>query len=122
MLAKQLKKKVSFRWTIIGRDSDKIYNYKFVRDNKHLFECIPQIDNNKESYFPNSKLIKYYKRANIYVHLSRIESFGISIIEAMSANLPLIAINAKGSNELIKNNVNGIFFNLKKNNFLKKID
>ena len=63
----------------------------------------------KSFFFPNSNLIKYYKRANIYVHLSRIESFGISIIEAMSANLPVLAIKAKGSNELVKNNINGMF-------------
>ncbi len=121
LLAKQLKEKISFKWTIIGRDSNKIYNYKFARDNKDLFECVPQINNDKEFFFPNSNLIKYYKRANIYVHLSRIESFGISIIEAMSANLPVLAIKAKGSNELVKNNINGMFFNLEKNNFLKKV-
>ncbi len=121
LLAKQLKEKISFKWTIIGRGSNKIYNYKFARDNKDLFECVPQINNDKEFFFPNSNLIKYYKRANIYVHLSRIESFGISIIEAMSANLPVLAIKAKGSNELVKNNINGMFFNLEKNNFLKKV-
>ena len=51
LLAKQLKEKISFKWTIIGRDSNKIYNYKFARDNKDLFECVPQINNDKEFFF-----------------------------------------------------------------------
>ena len=63
-----------------------------------------------EAQFELSKLgSKYYKNSDIYIHLSRIESFGISIIEAMSANLPILALKAKGSDELIKENINGFF-------------
>ena len=40
----------------------------------------------------------------------------------MSANLPILALKAKGSNELVKEKINGFFFNFKKNNFLKKIN
>ena len=43
------------------------------------------------------------------------------MIEAMCANLPILAIDSKGSNELLKNNINGYFFSLQNNNFLKKI-
>ena len=121
-LGKQLKGKLKFRWTIIGRDSHKIIQYKFVKENKNFFKSIPQISNQNENFFPHSSLIKYYKNSDIYIHLSRIESFGISIIEAMSANLPILALKAKGSDELIKENINGFFFNFKKNKFLKKIN
>jgi L-malate glycosyltransferase len=120
-LGNQLKNKVKFKWTVIGRDSHKIYQYKFVKDNPNFFEAIPEIKNKNEFFFPPSSLIRHYKQTDIYIHLSRIESFGISMIEAMCANLPILAIDSKGSNELLKNNINGYFFSLQNNNFLKKI-
>jgi glycosyltransferase involved in cell wall biosynthesis len=121
-LGNQLRGKLKFKWTIIGRDSHKIIQYKFVRENKSFFKSVSEINNRNETFFPHSSLIKHYRNSDIYIHLSRIESFGISIIEAMSANLPILAIKAKGSNELIKKNINGFFFNFKKNNFLNKVN
>jgi len=121
-LVNQLKHKVKFKWTIIGRDSHKIFQYDLVKKNSRYFKSVIEIHNKNEVFFPHSSLIKYYKNSDVYVHLSRIESFGISLIEAMSANLPILAINSKGSNELLKDNINGYFFNLNKLNFLKKIN
>jgi glycosyltransferase involved in cell wall biosynthesis len=39
----------------------------------------------------------------------------------MSVHLPILAIKAKGSNELLKDKINGYFFSVKKNNFYTKI-
>ena len=43
---------------------------------------------------------------------TRAESFGISILEAISCGLPLVISNVKGSgmNDMIVNNVNGLKF------------
>ena len=61
---------------------------------------------------PNSvKLIKYYKSSSIYLHLSRIESFGITVLEAIASGLPVIAFKSVGSNTLIKNKINGFLVN-----------
>ena len=49
-----------------------------------------------------------YKSHDAYINLARIESFGITIIEAIAAGLPVISFNTKGANELVVNNENGI--------------
>ncbi len=45
---------------------------------------------------------------DIYVHSSVEEGFGIAIIEAMAAGLPVVATNVGGIPEIITNNKNGI--------------
>ncbi len=49
----------------------------------------------------------YYKNADIYVHSSTSESFGLSILEAMASGLPCITLDAKGNRDIIKDGING---------------
>ena len=46
-------------------------------------------------------------KSDIYLNLSRIESFGITFIESLSCNLPIITFDRKGANEIVKNLNNG---------------
>jgi len=46
-------------------------------------------------------------RSDIYLNLSRIESFGITFIEALASGIPVISFDTKGVNEIIKNQYNG---------------
>lgn len=48
--------------------------------------------------------------ANVYVHPARYEPFGLVIIEAMAAGLPVVCLNGKGNRDLIENGVNGFMF------------
>ena len=61
----------------------------------------------KKKYF-------YLKKSDVFLMCSntRAESFGISILEAISCGLPLVISNVKGSgmNDMIVNNVNGLKF------------
>ena len=58
----------------------------------------------------------------MYVNLARIESFGITFIEAMASGLPIISFNTKGANEIITNNYNGYIIDFNDiDNFVKKI-
>ena len=50
----------------------------------------------------------YFKYASIYVSASRYEPFGIVILEAGVAGLPIIATSTMGANEIISNNDDGI--------------
>lgn len=106
-----LEKKINFIWTLVGRGSDRLKEKKFVKTHPRNFRIISEIKNQNEKYFPNSKLIKIYKKNDIYVNLARIESFGITIIEAIAAGLPVFTFNTKGANELVKNNINGFIVN-----------
>lgn len=51
---------------------------------------------------------KLFRTANIFIHPSHFESFGISILEAMSYQLPIIATPVGGITDLVENRVNGI--------------
>ncbi|CAL2105742.1 Glycosyltransferase, family GT4 [Tenacibaculum sp. 190524A02b] len=53
---------------------------------------------------------KFYENADIFILPSIWEGFGIVILEAFRAKVPVIASNIEGPSELIKNNVNGVLF------------
>jgi glycosyltransferase involved in cell wall biosynthesis len=52
----------------------------------------------------------FMKDANIYVHPATYEPFGLVIIEAMAAGLPVICLNGKGNRDLIIDDYNGFMF------------
>ena len=54
----------------------------FSKNNKNLFDILDNIENIDEEYFPHTNLIKHYKSADLYLNLSRIESFGVTYIES----------------------------------------
>ena len=108
---KLIENKINFKWTLVGRDSTNLLNKKFILDNRNYFNIEKEINNLDEIYFPHSKLIELYKSHDAYVNLARIESFGITIIEAIAAGLPVISFNTKGANELVIHNKNGILIN-----------
>lgn len=106
-ISEELQKKINFKWTFVGRGTEKILDLNFVKKNLNNFNTHNEINQNDEFYFPNRKLIEIYKNQDIYLNLAKIESFGVTIIEAMAAKLPVITFNTKGGNELIINNENG---------------
>lgn len=109
-ISSHLINKIDFKWIIIGKNVMELNKKKFIYRNKKNFKLIDEIKNN-EFFFPNSKLIKYYKSSTIYAHLSRIESFGITVLEAISSDLPIISFLSTGSKTLIKRGKNGFFVN-----------
>ena len=70
---------------------------------------IPNIKNNLEMYHPGKKLINHYYSSNLYINLARVESFGLTFIEALASGLPILSFNTKGINEILHNNKNGFF-------------
>jgi glycosyltransferase involved in cell wall biosynthesis len=56
----------------------------------------------------DGKLMEEYSKSSIYISPSYEESQGITIIEAMSMGIPVIATRSGGSESIIKNNVNGL--------------
>jgi glycosyltransferase involved in cell wall biosynthesis len=113
-----------YEWTLVGRNSDFLLKSKFISENIKFFNIESEINNFDETYFPHSKLIKLYKQHDVYVNLARIESFGITMIEAIAADLPVVSFNTKGANEIVINNQNGYLIEkyepLEMANFLMK--
>ena len=100
-------KKVNFEWSLVGYDSRKIRDLSDMEKYDNFFKYFDNIENLEEEIFPHTDLIKIFKENHLYINLSRIESFGVTIIESLAANLPVITFNTKGGNELIINNYNG---------------
>ncbi len=96
-----------FEWTLAGRNSNFLLKSNFIFQNRNFFNFHEEVNNKDESYFPHTKLIELYKKHDVYINLARIESFGITIIEAIACGLPVISFNTKGANEIIINNKNG---------------
>lgn len=60
--------------------------------------------------------------SNIYVHTSLYEPFGLAIVEAIAAGLPVVCLNTGGVSDIVKNNLNGYLINSKNPKiFAKKI-
>ena len=108
---KLIKKRVKFRWEIIGADSHKIYEDEFIFKHKDKIISIDNIQDNKETFFPPTKLLNHYSKADLYINLARIESFGLTFIESLLCNTPIVSFKSIGINEIIKNNKNGFFVN-----------
>lgn len=73
-----------------------------------LNKLIDKLDVRNIITFEGSKSItEIYKNANILIHPSGKETFGRIFIEAMSAGVPVIAINGGAASELISNGQNG---------------
>jgi 1,2-diacylglycerol 3-alpha-glucosyltransferase len=53
------------------------------------------------------KVLGYLEQADIFALPSINEAFGISILEAMSKKVPIVAMNNSGVSDIIKNGVNG---------------
>ena len=67
---------------------------------------------------PVDSLIEAYKAADIFAFPSFIETFGIAIVEAMAAGLPVIVGDSDGSRDIIENGEWGLMFNPKDANDL----
>ncbi len=49
----------------------------------------------------------YLAQADLYVHAARPEPFGLAILEAMAAGLPVVILNGLGTQDLVQNEVQG---------------
>jgi len=63
---------------------------------------------NEVPKLPSDDLVSYYKIADAFVFPTLIETFGIVIIEAMSAGLPVIVTDVPGCKDIVRKNLDGI--------------
>ena len=100
-------KKINFEWSLVGYNSKKIRDFDGMEKFDLSFKYFDNVENLEEKIFPHSSLIKIFKDNHLYINLSRIESFGITIVESLAANLPVITFDTKGGNELVVDGYNG---------------
>ncbi|MGL4799431.1 MAG: glycosyltransferase [Cellulosilyticaceae bacterium] len=56
---------------------------------------------------PNAMIKNYYAAAELFVFASKSETQGIVLLEAMAAHNPVVAVEASGVVEVVRNNENG---------------
>ena len=70
---------------------------------------MPNINNDFEKYYPPRKLIEQYINSHFYLNFARIESFGLTFIEALASRTPIISLGSTGINKMLKNYNIGFF-------------
>jgi glycogen synthase len=59
-------------------------------------------------FLDDNSLKKYYSLCDIYVCPSKLEGFGLTLVEAMAAKKPIVATNVGAVPEIVKDGINGI--------------
>ena len=107
----------------------KIYKNEGIKFKFYIVGSGPEEDNLKElvsatglqneveftGQLKKTELIKYYKKANIYIQASSYEGLPHVILEAISHNLSIISTPIGGTNEILLDGKNGWVWNLKNN-------
>ncbi len=104
-----------FIWLVIGKATEKLFMHdRYNLLNRYIFLKgqigLEKVFNNLQAIenLPPTELIEYYNAADIFVFPSLLESFGIVLIEAMAARLPVVTFDVPGSRDIIKNGYNGL--------------
>ena len=101
-------KKINAKLLIIGDGPEKDNLEKLVKKLKLSDKVI------FTGKVPLKDIGLYYKLGNIFVTASKTETQGLTVIEALAASLPVVAINDESFIDPIKNDYNGYLFNNKK--------
>ena len=93
------KKNIDFKWYIIG-DGDEMRIISRDIEENNLTDCFV-LTGRLENPYP------YIAKADVLVHPSTVESQGLTVLEAMALDTPVVVVESKGPKEYIRNGVNG---------------
>ncbi|HCE45609.1 MAG TPA: hypothetical protein DET40_18870 [Lentisphaeria bacterium] len=101
-------KGLDFQWIVAGMNTSEILR-------KFPGRCgdVKSIENFAKSggetfSLPSNDLIELYCASDIFVLPTLIETFGMVLVEAMAAGLPIVTTDAPGVRDVISDNVNGL--------------
>jgi glycosyltransferase involved in cell wall biosynthesis len=96
-------KKINVKLFIIGTGEEKDDLGKKVL-NERLQDKIKFVGN-------TASVEEYYHQADIYVHSSTNEPFGLVLLEANAAGLPVVCLDGGGNRDIVSNGQNGYILN-----------
>ena len=99
------KKDKNIKLLVVGDGPDLEYFKKLYKDNKNIIFT---------GMVPWNKVALYYQIGNVFVTASKTETQGLTVIEGMSASLPVVCIDDDSFKLAVINDYNGIFFKNKK--------
>lgn len=103
-----------FVWVIVGRDTEPIGDLVSQLGLSDHLRVVPEIGRGdtdgdlKWLSLPSQELIRIYKAADVFAFPSLLESFGMVLIEAMAAGLPLVTTDARGCRDVVAHGVTGL--------------
>jgi glycosyltransferase involved in cell wall biosynthesis len=100
-LAEVVKKHKNVRLTVVGEGPMRNELEKLTKK-LHLTKFV-----HFEGAVPNNKIQEYYKKAHIFINMSRSEGFATVCLEAMSSGLAIISSKVGGFEDAINDGVNG---------------
>ena len=106
----------NYKMIFIGNGQDKYYK-KLTKTYNIQDNCIFT-----GSIYNKSQLSAFYKRANLLVHASQAETFGLTIREASTFCTPSLVIDGIATSEDILDKVNGFISEAETDQFASKID
>lgn len=71
---------------------------------------------------PNEEINSYYNACDLFLFASKTETQGIVVLEAMAAGLPVVAVNATGVRDVVKDGVNGYMTEENVVDWVKKLE
>ena len=99
-LAKLKTRNRKFKFIVVGKGNIKKYT-KIAQDAQIISDVIFTGPVNKE------KIIKLYLASDLYIMLSKFDTFGNVVLEAMAAGLPVIISSNVGAKDLVQEGKNG---------------
>lgn len=102
---KSLSLENDFRVAIVGTGVEELQgNFSDLHDKVYFIDGIGLGDDEDQSLaLPAQTLVDLYTGADAFIFTSRIETFGIAIVEAMAAGLPCLVADAPGSRDVTAN-------------------
>jgi len=93
----------NLKWTHIG-DGPELDRVKKIADEKLGFMAVDFKGN-----MSNTDVLKFYRKTpiDLFINVSNTEGLPISIMEAISFGIPVVATDVGGVSEIVKNNYNG---------------
>ncbi len=110
-IAKKLKENgLDFQWLIVGRNCCEIRKNHPESESLGIsfVEKFANSAGNDAFSLPSKELIELYLSSDIFAFPTLIETFGMVLVEAMAAGLPIITTDAEGVRDVIEDGFTGI--------------
>jgi len=80
-----------------------------IADRVHLIETLTADRHDGAPLaLPSEELVAMYRSADVFVFPSRLETFGIVLVEAMAAGLPVLTTDAPGCRDIVRAGIDGL--------------
>ncbi len=97
---------------IVGQGAEKLADLSRtlgIDDRVHLIETVYGGGVSKERLnLPSDGLVALYRSADAFAFPSSLETFGIVLVEAMAAGLPIITTDAPGCRDVVRTDIDGL--------------